>query len=165
MGVDHRPVQFLLPPWPDGTPGRRGSGAGERHTDLLASAFLHDVGKSRVRLRIWERVFVASGARLLPEAGGGGCGGSGCMETAVRRRHPQAREGARLAWEAGGSEPTVSLVRPQHEERDENALVPSPGKGPFHHPARSSILPKRGMTDRPRLFSEPMDRTEVAHEP
>ncbi|MCJ7708963.1 MAG: hypothetical protein MUO38_15275, partial [Anaerolineales bacterium] len=33
-------------------------------------------------------------------------------------------EGARLAREAGGSDPTVSPIRRQHEERDEKALVP-----------------------------------------
>jgi hypothetical protein len=32
---------------------------GERHTDLLASAVIHDDGKSRARLRLWERVIVA----------------------------------------------------------------------------------------------------------
>jgi hypothetical protein len=40
---------------------------GEKHTDLLMAALLHDVGKSRFPLRLWERVFIVIGKHLFPQ--------------------------------------------------------------------------------------------------
>lgn len=41
-------------------------GQGETHPDLLIAALLHDVGKSRVPLQLWERIFIVLGKKFLP---------------------------------------------------------------------------------------------------
>ena len=40
--------------------------AGHRDPDLLAAALLHDVGKTVITPRLWERVWVVLGEHLLP---------------------------------------------------------------------------------------------------
>ena len=40
---------------------------GENHPDLLVAALLHDVGKSRYPLHVWERVLIVVGKALLPK--------------------------------------------------------------------------------------------------
>jgi hypothetical protein len=40
---------------------------GETNPDLLVAALLHDVGKIRYPLRLWERIFIVLGKKLFPE--------------------------------------------------------------------------------------------------
>jgi hypothetical protein len=40
---------------------------GEEHPDLSVAALLHDVGKSRFPLKLWERVLIVLGQAFFPE--------------------------------------------------------------------------------------------------
>jgi putative nucleotidyltransferase with HDIG domain len=42
------------------------TGQGETHPDLLTAALLHDIGKTRVPLCLWERIFIVLGKKLFP---------------------------------------------------------------------------------------------------
>ena len=89
---------------------------GARSTDLLAAALLHDVGKSRYPLRIWERVLVVIEQALVLR-----------QDTSrdehephgwerpfiIARRH--ASWGAEMAAQAGASPLTVELIRRHHD--------------------------------------------------
>jgi HD domain len=89
---------------------------GVRSTDLLAAALLHDVGKSRYPLRIWERVLVVIGQALVL-----------CQDTSRDEHEPHgwkrpfiiasrhANWGAEMAAEAGASHLTVELIRRHHD--------------------------------------------------
>ncbi len=89
---------------------------GERSADLLSAALLHDIGKSRYPLWIWERVIVVVGRVLAP------CQ-TECWSRAeprgwkrpfvVARRH--AAWGAELAAAGGASPLTVELIRRHHD--------------------------------------------------
>jgi hypothetical protein len=89
---------------------------GETHPDLLVAALLHDAGKSRVKLRIWERVAIVLVKALCP-----GCEkrwGEGRAEGwrrafVVSARHPEW--GAELAAGSGASPLAASLIR-RHQE-------------------------------------------------
>jgi len=39
---------------------------GENHPDLMTAALLHDIGKIRYPLRLWERVFIVLGDSFMP---------------------------------------------------------------------------------------------------
>ncbi|MDX1662399.1 MAG: HD domain-containing protein [Candidatus Promineifilaceae bacterium] len=94
-------------------------GAGHADPDLLAAALLHDVGKGRVRLRLWERVLGAVVEEVAPAlVSHWGNGASGEAEGwrrpfAIRARH--AHWGAEMAAAAGSSPTTVALIR-HHQE-------------------------------------------------
>ena len=90
---------------------RRLLARGERHPDLLAAGLLHDLGKARHPLRLWERVVIVLARRLAPPS--------------VQRwakappsgwRRPFVVAGLHPAWgaeiirKAGGSPTLVNLI-------------------------------------------------------
>jgi hypothetical protein len=98
---------------------------GEENPDLLTAALLHDVGKTRAPLRIWERVMI-----VIVRAICSGCihkwGRSKIVEPEnglgwqrafiVAEQHPAW--GADLAAERGASRLTVSLIARHQEQID-----------------------------------------------
>jgi len=87
--------------------------SGKKDPDLLAAALLHDVGKSRSPLNLWERAIVVLAKRLFP-ATYQKWGTSGDMQGwrrifVVAEQHPAW--GAEMAAAAGASQLTVNLIR------------------------------------------------------
>jgi putative nucleotidyltransferase with HDIG domain len=108
---------------------------GEMDPDLLTAALLHDVGKVRFPLRLWERVWIVLAGVLLP--GRFKTWGETPSEpeekawwerlAMVAAQHPAW--GAELAQEAGCSPRAVSLIRrhqdhaPLDLQNEENRLL------------------------------------------
>jgi len=89
---------------------------GETQGDLLVAALLHDVGKSRVRLRLWERVAIVLVKALCPgcvKRWGEGPPANWRRAFVVSARHPDW--GAQMAVDAGASPLTAALIR-RHQE-------------------------------------------------
>lgn len=99
------------------------------HPDLMVAALLHDLGKARFPLRLWERIYIVLVSALAP----------GWMQSlaivspeqlprqpfwmrplVIARSHPTW--GAQLAEEAGVSEIAVWLIR-NHQNRQAPKLV------------------------------------------
>ena len=94
---------------------------GPGREDLWVAALLHDVGKSRYPLRLWERVMVVLAKSLFPGAvrrWGRGRPYGWQRAFVVAEKHPQW--GAQMVEDAGASPLTVELIR-----RHQNFL---PGK-------------------------------------
>lgn len=96
---------------------------GEGDADLLAAALLHDVGKIRAPLRVWERVLVVITRAICPDCvrkwGAQDAGdlesGWGWRRTFVVAEHHPAW-GADLAAACGTSPIAVSLIA-RHQEQ------------------------------------------------
>ena len=89
---------------------------GERHPDLLTAALLHDAGKSQMPLRVWERVLIVLGKRLMPQKAHtwGDAKPVGWKRAfVVARQHPTW--GATLAAQAGTTELAIRLIQ-NHQE-------------------------------------------------
>ncbi|HJW91299.1 MAG TPA: HD domain-containing protein [Anaerolineales bacterium] len=89
----------------------------EHNPDLLAAALLHDVGKSRFPLRLWERVLIVSLKAFFPDwATRWGVGAAKGWRRAlvVAAQHPTW--GAEMARQAGASARTQELIR-RHQEK------------------------------------------------
>jgi putative nucleotidyltransferase with HDIG domain len=89
---------------------------GEGDPDLLAAALLHDVGKSQVRLRLWERILIVLASWISP--GRVRCWGEGELtgwkrSFVIAVHHPVW--GAEMIRQAGGSQDLVTLVL-RHQE-------------------------------------------------
>ena len=85
---------------------------GENDPDLHTAALLHDIGKVRVPLRLWERVLIVLIKSLFPErARMWGCGQpQGWMRPfVIAEQHPVW--GSEMAVEVGASPLAVSLIR------------------------------------------------------
>lgn len=85
--------------------------AGERDPDLLAAAQLHDIGKLRRPLRLWERVFVVLARAVHPGwlSSAPGLDGAGWRQAlAVGHWHPAW--GAAMLRKAGASPRLIELV-------------------------------------------------------
>jgi putative nucleotidyltransferase with HDIG domain len=85
---------------------------GETHSDLLVAALLHDVGKSRHPLHLWERVLIVLGKKFAPNLSQnwGQAELHGWRRAfVIAAQHPQW--GAEMAAEAGASPLTVELIR------------------------------------------------------
>lgn len=101
----------------------------ETQEDLLVAALLHDVGKGRYPLRLWERVLIVLARVFVPErvkAWGSGEPRGWKRAFVVAERHPAW--GAELAAAAGASPLAVSIIR-RHQE----PLLPAAvgrGEGP-----------------------------------
>jgi putative nucleotidyltransferase with HDIG domain len=89
---------------------------GHYDPDLLTAALLHDVGKARVPLWIFERVLVVLGEHYLPQQAARWSRGEpqGWRRGfVIRRMHPQW--GADLVKQAGAPARVVTLIRRHHE--------------------------------------------------
>lgn len=92
---------------------------GYDHPALLSAALLHDVGKTRCRLHLWERVVGALAEICCPakvKAWGQGEATGWRRAFVIRRQHPAW--GAAMAAAAGSSALAVSLIR-NHQEKEE----------------------------------------------
>lgn len=102
---------------------RRVQQQGESPPELQCAALLHDVGKSRQPLQVWERALIVLARKTLPgKATQWGRGPASGWRRAfvVAAQHPAW--GAELAAQAGAAPLTVRLIRRHQEER-----VHSPG--------------------------------------
>lgn len=88
---------------------------GETDADLLVAALLHDVGKQRCPLRVWERVVIVLGQAVSPalaqhwgQPAAGDCRGWR-KPFIVAAQHPAW--GAELALQAGVSQLAAALIR------------------------------------------------------
>lgn len=89
---------------------------GETHSDLMIAALLHDVGKIRYPLRIWERVFIVLGDKFIPRSTktwGDSTPRGWRRPFVVAAQHPLW--GADLATKAGATPLAASLIR-RHQE-------------------------------------------------
>lgn len=92
--------------------------AGHTHPDLLTAALLHDIGKTRLNLQVWERVWIVLAKRLLPpsvqQAWGAGAARGLKRGLVVRAQHPAW--GAEMVAAAGGRPLAVELIR-RHQDK------------------------------------------------
>ncbi len=98
---------------------------GQTNQDLLAAALLHDVGKSRYRLRLWERPAVVVMRAWLPAAAqrwGKGSATTWKRPFVIYEQH--SGWGAEIAAAAGCSPLTVWLIR---EHQRDSAGPAAPG--------------------------------------
>jgi len=89
---------------------------GDRHQDLMIAALLHDVGKIRYPLRLWERVFIVLGKKIFPRlviTWGNSIPRGWRRPFVVAEQHPLW--GADMALEAGTTPLAISLIR-RHQE-------------------------------------------------
>jgi putative nucleotidyltransferase with HDIG domain len=90
---------------------------GASDPDLLIAALLHDVGKSRSPLSVWDRSWIVLAKKLVPQAvkiwGKGSLDGRWRIFV-VAEQHPAW--GAEMAAAAGASPRCVDLIR-QHQEQ------------------------------------------------
>lgn len=102
---------------------------GEIHDSLQVAALLHDVGKSRYPLRIWERVLIVLMKAFLPavvHSWGQGEPTGWRRPFAVAEQHP--KWGAQMAAEAGASPLVVSIIR---RHQDNPVKFPDDDTGEF----------------------------------
>ena len=96
--------------------------AGYNHPDLLAAALLHDVGKTRYPLSVWDRILIVVGQALLgrrSERWGRGLPQGWRRPFVVRAQHPAW--GADMAAAAGSRPEVVALIR-RHQEKLTDAV-------------------------------------------
>ncbi len=89
---------------------------GENNPDLLAAALLHDVGKVRFPLALWERALIVICNRFFPErvrVWSQGKPRGWVRPFVIAQQHPYW--GARLAAESGSSSLTINLIW-RHQE-------------------------------------------------
>jgi hypothetical protein len=92
--------------------------AGESEPALLTAALLHDVGKTRLNIRVWERVAGSLGEIFFPRRArqwGSGTPRGWYRPFVIRCQHPAW--GAELAAAAGSSLLTIALIR-HHQDDD-----------------------------------------------
>jgi hypothetical protein len=90
---------------------------GQTDADLLTAALLHDAGKVRARLSVWERVVIVLGKKLFAgHVKGWGEGEARGLRRPFVVAAQHAAWGAELALAAGASPRTVELIR-RHQEQ------------------------------------------------
>jgi hypothetical protein len=112
---------------------------GAIHPDLMAAALLHDIGKIRYPLRLWQRVFIVLAKALCPvriQAWGQNQPRGWRTPFVVAAQHPSW--GADLALKAGASLLTGNLIRKHQdpipfEENLENRLLTALQKADQQH--------------------------------
>ena len=93
------------------------------HPDLLTAALLHDVGKTRAPLSVWERSWVVLGQVIWPKktAVWGQDAPLGWKRPfVVKAQHPAW--GADMAAAAGSSELAIGLIRRHQDNVPETAV-------------------------------------------
>jgi hypothetical protein len=98
---------------------------GETQGDLFVAALLHDVGKSRFRLKLWERIAIVLVKAVCPgcaERWGTGHPAGWRRAFVVSAQHPGW--GAEMAAAAGASPLTQALIRRHQEDRREARVGP-----------------------------------------
>lgn len=98
--------------------------AGYTQPDLLAAALLHDIGKTRVHLSVWDRSLIVLGERIWPAKMA--IWGQGNVQGwqrpfVVKQQHPAW--GAELARSVGSRPLTVELIRRHQEALPETAVT------------------------------------------
>jgi putative nucleotidyltransferase with HDIG domain len=91
--------------------------AGYNHPDLLTAALLHDIGKTRYPLSVWDRILIVVGGALFPGRASvwGGESPDGWQRPfAVRACHPAW--GAEMAAASGCRTRVVELIR-RHQDK------------------------------------------------
>ena len=94
---------------------------GQTNPDLLTAALLHDVGKSKMPLAIWERMLIVLGFKFVPARAfrwgtGPDPSSAWARPFVVAVHHPEW--GAEMVKAAGGTDLAVELIR-RHQERKE----------------------------------------------
>ena len=96
--------------------------AGHTQPDLLAAALLHDIGKTRMPLTVWDRSLIVVGQTLWPKKvveWGYGEGRGWQRPFLVKAQHPAW--GADMATAVGSRPLTINLIR-----RHQDPLPPQP---------------------------------------
>jgi hypothetical protein len=96
--------------------------AGDEHPALLAAALLHDVGKTQLSIRIWERVLGSLGEIFFPARAarwGRGQPRGWRRPFVIRQQH--ATWSAEMAAAAGSAPLAVALMR-HHQDKELSRL-------------------------------------------
>lgn len=99
--------------------------AGHNDADLLVAALLHDVGKTKLRLTLWDRTLIVLLSFLLPRKvveWGQGNGRDWRRPFVVKARHPEWS--AAMAAAVGCSPLSVSLMRRHQDTLPAAAVTP-----------------------------------------
>lgn len=99
---------------------------GETSNDLLSAALLHDVGKSRYPLKVWERIIIVISKALLPKKvheWGKSSPRGWKRPFVVSEQH--ALWGAQMVEKAGASSITIEIIRRHQDQTTINPLANS----------------------------------------
>lgn len=101
--------------------------AGHTQPELVQAALLHDVGKTRAPLSVWDRSLIVVAKKVLP--GKTAVWGQHDLQGwqrpfVVKAQHPEW--GAQMAEAAGSSALVVALIRRHQDDLVETAVVETP---------------------------------------
>lgn len=111
---------------------------GVEQPDLLKAALLHDVGKTRYPLHLWDRILIVLGRKIAPGYSGSISGNDldGWKRPfVVSKKH--AEWGAQMAAGAGASRLTVALIN-RHQQELLNGELPPANNHSLTEPSEQS---------------------------